>query len=116
MAKRKSRRGTKTRAVRSYMEQHPQASAAEIVSALNGQGIKVSAAIIYNLRSVAKNKRRTRVGAAGGNGVAMRAGRPRNVGSVSLSEEQLLATKQLADQLGGTDALRRTLDLLEKLT
>ena len=118
MAKRKTRRGARTQAVRAYMARHPQASAAEIVSALNQQGIKVSAAIVYNLRSVGKRKgskrARRRIANRSANGAAQAAQRL-SPASANLSAEQLLAAKELADQFGGTDALRRTLDLLEKL-
>jgi hypothetical protein len=119
MAKRKIRRGAKSQAVRAYMEQHPQASAAEVVSVLNEQGIKVSPAIVYNLRSIAKGTRRKSgrkraIAARSANG-ARRLGRPRAALSAGISVEQLLGTKELAQQLGGTEALRRTLELLEKL-
>lgn len=106
-------RGVRTQAIREYMDAHPEATAGEIVEALRAQGLKVNAGMVYNLRSSAKRTgKRGRPAKRGVNGVSRR-GRPAS--GTTLSEKQLLATKQLADQLGGTDALRRTLDLLEKL-
>ena len=111
---RKSRkqRGAKSQAIRAYLEQHPKAPAADVVSALNAQGIKVTPAFVYALRSVSKRKtrkmrrRRTTSGANG----SSRAKTPNQ-----LTAEQLLATKALADRLGGTTPLRAALEVLEKL-
>ena len=76
------------------------ARARDIVAALAGQGITVSAAQVSTLRKSAPRR-----GRPGGHGVA---------DSVSLS--QLIAAKHLAEQLGGIEAAQRALETLAKLT
>ena len=114
MAKTKQRRGAKSRAIRAHLEKNPKASAAEVVTALKEQGITVTPAFVYNLRAASKRKsrkaRRQRVAAANANGSN------RTTSANGLTAEQLLATKKLADQLGGTQPLRRALEVLEKLS
>ena len=109
----KPRRGAKSQAIRAYFEQNPNASAPEVVAALGRQGLKVTPAFVYNLRSGTKKKRRKvrRKGVAAAN----RNGTSSAPATGQLSAEQLVATKELADRLGGTDKLRRAIELLDKL-
>ena len=109
----KQRRGAKSQAIRAYLGQNPNASAPEVVAALGRQGLKVTPAFVYNLRSGTKKKGRK--GRRKGAVAAHRNGASRAPTAGQLSAEQLVATKELADQLGGTDKLRRALELLDKL-
>lgn len=176
MAK-KTKQGLKTAAVRDYQSKHPNASASDVVAALKEQGINISQAMVYNIRSNSKKSpakpgRKPASAAVSSNGAVEHGGKSqavraavRELGrktptkeiidhlagkgievSVALvakvksrmkpgrksrpattavapaarSNDQttfdhLLAAKELADQLGGTDSLRRTLDILDKL-
>jgi hypothetical protein len=112
-AKSRNRRGAKSQAIRAYLAQHPDAPAADVVSALKGQGIKVTPAFVYTLRSKSMRKprkaRRKRITAVSGKGASRALARDR------LTADQLLATKALADRLGGIASLRAALDILERL-
>jgi hypothetical protein len=108
----KHRRGAKSQAIRAYLQHNPNASAPEVVVALGRQGLKVTPAFVYMLRSLSKKKRKGRRKVAP---AAARNGRSRSPAAAGLSAEHLVAAKKLADQLGGTDALRGALELLDKL-
>jgi hypothetical protein len=56
----------KSAAVREYFKEKPHASANEVAEALNAKGIKITPALVYNVRTNDKKK------AAGGNGAAKR--------------------------------------------
>src|SRR4051812_48717225 len=111
--KAKVQRGAKSQAIRIYLEQHPNASAPDVVTALKGQGITVTPAFVYQLRSAAQRKarqgRRRRTTPSRTNGTG------RVKAKNHLTAEQLLATKELADRLGGMASLRTALEVLEKL-
>ena len=179
----KTKKGLKTAAVRDYQNENPNASASEVVAALKKQGIKISQATVYNVRSnskksPAKPERKPEAATAANNGAVEHGGksqivraavrelgrktptkeiidhlaakgigvsvalvakvksrmkpgrksRPATTVEVPVAPaaaaaptsdnaffEHLLAAKQLADQFGGTDSLRRTLDVLDKL-
>src|SRR5688572_18055554 len=112
-AKTKQPRGAKSQAIRTYLEQNPKAAAADVVSALKEQKISVTPAFVYTLRAASKRKsrkaRRQKIAAANANGSK------RSTSANGLSAEQLLATKKLADDLGGTKSLRQALEVLDKL-
>ncbi|HTM52429.1 MAG TPA: hypothetical protein VL175_00280 [Pirellulales bacterium] len=96
-----SQHGSKATAIRNmFHEMGVNARARDIVAALAGQGITVSAAQVSTLRKSAPRR-----GRPSGRGVA---------DSVSLS--QLIAAKHLAEQLGGIEAAQRALETLAKLT
>lgn len=56
----------KSAAVREYFKENPQASANEVATALSAKGIKITPALVYNVRANDNKK------AAGGNGAAKR--------------------------------------------
>ena len=55
-------RGEKTEAARNYMVQNPQASVAEVVAELEKQGLTISSAMVYNLRTAGKKPGGKKVG------------------------------------------------------
>lgn len=177
MAK-KTKRGLKSAAVREYQSKNPDASAPEVVAALKEQGITISQAMVYNIRSTAKKSpakpgRKPASAVTSSNGAAdfggkskavrtavrelgrktptkeiidhlagkgievsvalvakvksrMRPGRkgrrdkataavPVARANGQITYDHLLAVKKMADELGGTESLRRTLDVLDKL-
>jgi hypothetical protein len=95
MAKRKH---NKSALIREYMAKKPDASAKEIVDALAGKRVKVTAAYIYALK--AKNGK-------------PKAGKAKSaaLGGVDV----LVKAKKMADQLGGIDQARELLATLAQL-
>jgi hypothetical protein len=176
MMAKKTKRGLKSASVLEYQSKNPNVSASEVVAALKQQGIKISQAMVYNIRSNSKQSKPGRRPATtsasdkgaseyGGKSQAVRAalrklgrkaptkeiidhlagkgvevsvalvakvksrmkpgrkGRRANATIAApaarvngqITYDHLLAAKKLADELGGTDSLRRTLELLEML-
>ena len=61
MAAQKLERGSKSRAVRQYLSQHPDAGPNEIVSALKEKGITITVGLASNVKSVSKKRKKVRV-------------------------------------------------------
>jgi hypothetical protein len=112
----------KSQAIRDYMDANPTASPAETSKALSAQGIDVSPMFVSSIKSAYRKRK-----AAGGGPVRRgrkpgrkpgrgRGGRkPRASTGASLSIEQLLKAKQLANQLGGIQPALQALDALARL-
>lgn len=102
--------GAKSEAVRAALrELGPRTPAKEIIDHLAAKGVKVSLPLVNKVKSREKAGRRG--GRKARTAVPVQAAR----GSRPIAYEHLLAAKELADQLGGTESLRRTLDILDKL-
>lgn len=94
------RHGHKSDAVRELLTANPEVRNTEIIALLAAKKIKVTPALVSNLR-----KRMSTGGPLG------KPGRPRK-GAQDVSVASLVEAKRLADQLGGVS---RTLDLLRIL-
>ncbi len=104
---------SKSQAIRNYLVTNPKATPNEIVAAMGKKGIKVTPGLAANVKFTSGPKRR-RKKKAGKKGVVKRR-RPGRRSAAALSADDLLAAKQLADQLGGIGEARRALDTLERL-
>lgn len=106
-------RGTKSLAVREYLNDHPTAGPKEIVAALNEKGIEVSpglASIIkYKKKKSRGGRRKVRITRARAVAPA-----PTRV-TGGLTAAHLLEAKKLVDQLGGVAQARQALETLEQL-
>jgi hypothetical protein len=114
MAKRRSVRGrrggvNKSQAIRDYLARDPAATPKVIIAGLAKQGISVSDGLVSVVKYAPDRRKLKRGGRRQSNGRARR--QPRG----SLSVENLVATKKLADRLGGLREVREALDTLEKL-
>ena len=56
------KRGNKSQAIREQLARNPTASASEIVTALGQQGLKVSQAMVYNIRSASQKTKKKKPG------------------------------------------------------
>jgi hypothetical protein len=108
MAKKPAAKQTvnKSQAIRDYMKANPKASPKETSEALTQQGIKVTAAFVSTVKTQAKNKRQAKKKAAP-------AAKPAISDKVSIST--LVQAKKMAEQLGGVDKAKATLEALAKL-
>ena len=94
------KRGTKSAAIREYLEAHPGAKPREVVAALKEKkGLKVSAQMVSVLKGKANAGGRRRGRAAG-----------------NLNVDALVQAKKLVDQLGGIAKAQEVLAVLAKLT
>ena len=105
MAKRKRARGgpNKSDAIRDYLAKNKDAKPKEIIEALAKQGIKVSQALVGNVKFTSGKKTVK---------AKKKAGRPPRA---DLTAADLLEAKRLADQLGGISKAKQALETLEKL-
>jgi hypothetical protein len=102
----------KSQAIRDFLSTNPEATGSEITAALAKKGIKVSPGLASNVKYTSGPKRKKKTSK---NKVVKRR-LPGRRSASELSANDLLAAKQLADQLGGIQEARRALDTLEKLT
>ena len=102
---------SKSALIREYLAQNPDAKPKEVVEGLKARGIDVSLGLanVIKYSSGKKTGRRKKI--------VRRVGRPAATsnGAGALTVENVLQTKQLVAQLGGTAKVRRALDLLEQL-
>ena len=101
MAK-KDERGTKSQAIRDYLNANKKAKAAEVVKALAEKGIKVSTAMVYNLKArnvMGKRRQQTRAGGT----------------EISHSITHLLAAKAFVEATGGIKQAQAALAAFAKL-
>lgn len=88
----------KSKAIRDYMAQKPDAGPTAVAEGLGKKGIEVSAAFVSTIKAMDKAKK---------------AGRRGRVGEVTTAD--LLQAKKLADQLGGVERAKEAMDALAKL-
>jgi hypothetical protein len=96
---------SKADAIRSYLSSHPKAKTKEIVAALAGQGMKVSANHVYLIKSQRRAKARK---AKGAKIRAVAASRP----AIRDHADAVNQVKMLAHQLGGLASLKALVDAL----
>ena len=101
------KRGAKTKAIKEFLAANPQAGPAAIVEGLKAQGITVKAGLASAVK-YGKSRRKKR-----GRPAVRAAARRTSNGSVTV--EQLVEVKKLADAIGGSELLRSALDTLEQL-
>ena len=102
---------TGSESIRRYIAKYPSSKPKEIELGLKQEGVKVSMALISNVKygggkKAGKKKRRMR-------GAVVHAAARRT--SVAVTVEQLLEVKKFADSVGGVDQVRTALDTLEQL-
>jgi hypothetical protein len=108
MPKTKLPRGAKTK----FIKDHPQLSAKEVVEAAAKQGMKLTAAAVYNIRSVAKKSK----GRKGRRGMtAKRKGQMRTIGFEVGNGHHLIAAVEFVRVQGGIEQARKVLATLESL-
>jgi hypothetical protein len=111
MAKKRGRRRVnKSQAIRDYLQQDPGATPKQIVTALAERGVKVSEGLAGNVKYTSGPG-----GARRGRGRGRGRPRTRRVAVNTLSAQDLVEAKKLADQLGGIEQARRALEALEQL-
>lgn len=92
----------KSKAVREYLEMHPNSSPAEVVGALALEGIPVVPGLVSNIKTKRGGKRR----------IAAKAAKPSEpVFGISV----LVAAKRFSDATGGVDNAKMILEVLAKL-
>jgi len=97
------RRGRKTKAIREYLAEHPDAAPKEVVAALSTRRIRVTSQQVSTLRA------RMSGGAANG------AGRPTAKGKETVQFQNLIAAKRAAERAGGIDQLSQAMAVLAQL-
>ena len=102
------KRGARTQAVRDYIAENPDANPKAIVAGLKEKGITVKLGLANSVKYSKRSKRRK------GRAPSPHAAARRTQSGV-MTAEQLIEVKRFADSLGGTDQLRKTLDVLEQL-
>jgi hypothetical protein len=103
--------GTKSQAIRdAYARLGSRTRPRDVIADLKSQGIEVSSAQVSMVRKAMGMRRRGRRGGAAGRATAV-ARTP--AGSVSVND--LIAAKQLVDQMGGVKVVRKALETLERL-
>lgn len=100
MARKKPEHGARSRAIREYLQEHPEANPKAIVAGLKERGVKVS----LGLAGVVKYGNRA------SNFKEWRGNLP-----TGANVELLLRAKKFVDQVGGTEAAMQAIELIEKL-
>ncbi len=102
------KRGGKSQAVRDYLSENPNASPKEVVDGLMAKGVKVKVTLVNSI----KYKKPSKIGRRRAPSHRMAA---RRSSGATVTVEQLLEVKRLADLLGGAEHVRRALETLEQL-
>lgn len=104
MARKKvQERGARSKAVRDYLAANPKASPKVVVEELGKQGVSVSLGLV----SVIKYSKRGKVKRPGRRGGRL---------SGSLDTSSLLHAKKFIDEVGGVDAAKEAISLIEQLS
>ena len=101
------KRGKKTQAIREYLAAHPTDGPAAVVAGLKAQGIMVKANLVGAIKYGKARGKRPRP--------SVRVAARRTTGNGSITVEQLLEVKKLADSIGGVEQVRSALEALEQL-
>jgi predicted phosphoribosyltransferase len=104
--KKASRRGGKSTAIRAYLETHPGAGPKEIVTALAENGVKVTSALVSNVKA-----RLAKTGVS-----TKKRGRPARVNVEMIAVTSLVEAKKFASSLGSIAAARQALDTLSRIS
>src|SRR5262249_39123822 len=97
----------KTQVIREYLAAHPTEGPAAVVMGLKAQGITVKPGLVSAIKYGKARGKRSRPS------VRFAARRTTRNGSVTV--EQLLEVKRLADSIGGVEQVRSALEALERL-
>ena len=100
-------RGARSQAIRDYLAQNPDASPRQVVDGLKAQGIPVKETLVGSIKYGKRAKAASRKKGAG------RATPSRANGT--LTSDDLLEAKRIADRLGGIEQARAALETLEQL-
>jgi hypothetical protein len=106
MAKRKV---NKSKAIRAYLDEHPDAGPKEVGTALKKKGITVQPALVSNVKAALRRK-------SGGTTLSLngrRRGRPAKATMVNVND--LLLAREFCQRLGGIDQARHAIEALAKL-
>ena len=95
------KRGKKTQVIREYLAAHPTEGPAAVVAGLKAQGITVKPGLVSAVKYGKVRSKSVRVAAR------------RTSRNSSITVEQLLEVKKLADSIGGSEQLRSALDALD---
>ena len=114
MAKQKMPRGSRSQAIRDYLQQHPGASVHEIMEGLKKSGIEVGKGLVSNVKYTRRATSQGGPGRQGRQGSSSRAGRTGSSGG-ELTANDLIEAKKVVDQIGSIEAARRALAALEQL-
>jgi hypothetical protein len=114
VARKKGAGLNKSQAIREHLAKNPDASPKQIVEALAANGLQVTEGLASNVKYTSRHK--VRRGAVAGRRRGRPPGRPpgRSNGG-GITAQDLLALKQVVDGMGGVEAVRRALDMLEQL-
>src|SRR5262245_55630488 len=98
----RGQRGEKSAAIRELLERNPDMSAGEVVSTLDGRGIKVHSNLVYVLRQKMKSGRKHRKG------------QPIHASTNSAANPVQLVRgiKELATQAGGMKQLKQLVEVM----
>jgi len=105
----------KSKAIREYYEQNPDAKPLDVVAALKQQGVNVSAAFVSTIRSTSKKK--SAPTGKRGRPVGSTSARTSSGGGggASVSIDSLLKMKSAVKDMGGIEKAKAALSALEKL-
>jgi hypothetical protein len=101
------KRGAKTQAIREYVAANPDQGPKDIVAGLKAQGMTVKPGLVSAVKYGKKDRKRSRR-------PSVRAA-ARHTKNGSVTVEQLIEVKKLADSIGSADQVRSALDTLEQL-
>lgn len=99
--------------IRGYLKQNKGASVAEIVNGLKSQGVTVSPALASKIK-YDRNRGSQRRSTNGRRAINKAVSKAPSASGLNIDD--LVATKCFADQIGGLDVLRSSLDALEVLS
>lgn len=102
------KRGAKTQAIREYIAAHPDQGPKDIVAGLKAAGMTVKPGLVSAVKYGKKDRKRSRR-------PSLRVAARRTSSNGSITVEQLLSVKNIADAIGGIDHLRSALDTLDRL-
>jgi hypothetical protein len=101
------KRGKKTQVIREYLAAHPTEGPAAVVTGLKAQGITVKPGLVSAIKYGKPRGKRPRP--------SVRVAARRTTRNGSITVEQLLEVKKLADSIGGVEQARSALDTLDRL-
>lgn len=101
------KRGKKTQVIREYLASHPTEGPVAVVAGLKAQGITVKPGLVSAIKYGKPGGRKSRPS------VRVAARRTSRNGSITV--EQLLEVKKLADSIGGSEQVRSALDTLDQI-
>lgn len=102
------KRGAKSQAIREYITSNPAEGPAAIVAGLKAKGITVKPGLVSAVKYGKPRGKRSRR-------PVLRIAARRTTRNGSITVEQLLEVKKLADSIGGAEQVRSALDALDMI-